>query len=57
LEVGTFSNDSKVAGLVGIPVKTETSQSVSAGFTYKIPALNLNITADGYWIKVKTESY
>ena len=54
LEVGTFSNDSKVAGLVGIPkLKQETSQSVSAGFTYKIPALNLNITADGYWIKVK----
>ncbi|WP_078720605.1 TonB-dependent receptor plug domain-containing protein [Elizabethkingia ursingii] len=54
LEVGTFSNDSKVAGLLGIPkLKQETSQSVSAGFTYKIPALNLNITADGYWIKVK----
>ena len=54
LEVGTFSNDSKVAGLVGIPkLKQETSQSVSAGLTYKIPALNLNITADGYWIKVK----
>lgn len=54
LEVGTFSNDSQIAGLLQIPkLKQETSQSVSAGFTYKIPALNLNITADGYWIKVK----
>ncbi|KUG13178.1 TonB-dependent receptor [Elizabethkingia sp. HvH-WGS333] len=54
LEVGTFSNDSQIAGLLQIPkLKQETSQSVSAGFTYKIPTLNLNITADGYWIKVK----
>ncbi|MCL1676417.1 TonB-dependent receptor plug domain-containing protein [Elizabethkingia meningoseptica] len=53
-EVGTFSNDSDIARGFGIPkLKQETSQSVSAGFTYKIPSLNLNITADGYWIKVK----
>ncbi|WP_267404923.1 MULTISPECIES: TonB-dependent receptor [unclassified Chryseobacterium] len=53
LEVGTFSNDSKIAGLLGIPkLKQETSKSVSAGFTYKIPSLNLNITADAYFIRI-----
>ena len=35
-EVGTFSNDSKVANLLGIPsLKQETSKSASVGFTYK----------------------
>lgn len=53
LEVGTFSNDSKIAGLLGIPkLKQETSKSVSAGFTYKIPSLNLNFTADAYFIRI-----
>jgi len=53
LEVGTFSNDSKIAGLLGIPkLKQETSKSLSAGFTYKIPALNLNFTADAYFIRI-----
>src|SRR5699024_2999801 len=52
--IGTFRNDSKIANLLGIPdLKEEKSRSVSAGFTYKLPALNLSLTADGYWTKVK----
>lgn len=54
LEVGTFSNDSRIAGLLGIPrLKQETSQSASVGFTYKIPSVNLTFTADGYFTKIK----
>lgn len=54
LEVGTFSNDSKIAGLLGIPkLKQETSQSASIGFTYRIPSVNLTFTADGYFTKIK----
>ncbi|MDH6252711.1 iron complex outermembrane receptor protein [Chryseobacterium sp. H1D6B] len=53
LEVGTFSNDSKIAGLLGIPsLKQETSKSASVGFTYKIPSANLTFTADGYFTKI-----
>lgn len=53
LEVGTFSNDSTIAKGFGInKLKQETSKSVSAGFTYRIPALNLNITADTYFIRI-----
>lgn len=53
VEVGTFANDSGVARGLGInKLKQETSKSVSAGFTYKIPALNLNITADAYFIRI-----
>ncbi|KFC19469.1 TonB-dependent receptor plug domain-containing protein [Chryseobacterium sp. FH1] len=53
VEVGTFSNDSTVARGLGInKLKQETSKSVSTGFTYKIPALNLNITADAYFIRI-----
>ena len=53
VEVGTFSNDSAVARGLGInKLKQETSKSVSAGFTYKIPSLNLNITADAYFIRI-----
>lgn len=52
-EVGTFSNDSKVANLLGIPsLKQETSKSASVGFTYKIPAANLTFTADGYFTRI-----
>ncbi len=52
-EVGTFSNDSAVAAEFGIPkLKQETSKSFSTGFTYKIPALNLNVTADAYFIRI-----
>ena len=53
VEVGTFSNDSAVARGLGInKLKQETSKSVSTGFTYKIPSLNLNITADAYFIRI-----
>lgn len=53
LEVGTFSNDSQLAKLLGIPsLKQETSKSVSAGLTYKIPSAHLTITADGYFIRI-----
>lgn len=52
-EVGTFSNDSKLAELLGIPkLKQETSKSASVGFTYKIPAANLTVTADGYFTRI-----
>lgn len=52
-EVGTFSNDSRVAGLLGIPsLKQETSKSASVGFTYKIPAANLTVTADGFFTRI-----
>ncbi|MBB4807776.1 iron complex outermembrane receptor protein [Chryseobacterium defluvii] len=52
-EVGTFSNDSKVADLLDIPkLKQETSKSASVGFTYKIPSANLTFTADGYFTRI-----
>lgn len=52
-EVGTFSNDSEIAKLLGIPkLKQEESKSVSAGFTAKIPAANITITADAYFIRI-----
>ena len=52
-EVGTFSNDSQIAHLLGIPkLKEETSKSASVGFTYKIPSANLTFTADGFFTKI-----
>jgi iron complex outermembrane receptor protein len=52
-EVGTFSNDSQAAQLLGIPkLKQEDSQSASIGFTAKIPAANLTLTADAYIVKI-----
>ncbi|WP_338873396.1 TonB-dependent receptor [Spirosoma sp. SC4-14] len=52
-EVGTFSNNSQPAKLLGIPqLKQERSKSVSAGFTAKIPSAGLTITADGYFIRI-----
>ena len=53
-QIGTFSNDSAPAQILGIPnLKQEESQSASIGFTAKIPAANLTITADAYMIKIK----
>ncbi|AWG21706.1 TonB-dependent receptor [Flavobacterium faecale] len=53
-EVGTFSNDSPAAKLLGIPqLKQEDSQSASFGFTAKIPEAKLTITADAYIVKIK----
>ena len=52
-EVGTFANDSRAAKLLGIPqLKEETSQSVSVGFTAKLPDANLSITIDGYFVSI-----
>jgi iron complex outermembrane receptor protein len=53
-EVGTFSNDSQAAQLLGIPkLKQEESQSASIGFTAKIPAASLTLTADAYIVKIE----
>ncbi|PKD16189.1 TonB-dependent receptor [Salegentibacter salinarum] len=53
VEVGTFSNDSRAAQLLGIPeLKEETSQSVSVGLTAKIPDANLTFTVDGYFVAI-----
>ncbi|MDD7887932.1 TonB-dependent receptor [Flavivirga sp. 57AJ16] len=53
VEVGTFSNDSRAANLLGIPqLKEETSQSISIGFTSKLPDANLTITVDGYFVAI-----
>lgn len=53
LEVGTFSNDSQLAGLLDMPkLKQETSKSASVGFTYRIPSAGLSFTADGYFTRI-----
>lgn len=53
VEIGTFSNDSKAAQLLGIPkLKEETSNSFSAGFTAKLPESNLSFTVDGYIVNI-----
>ncbi len=53
-EVGTFSNDSEVASLLGIPkLKEEESFSGSVGLTAKIPSINMTITADTYIIEIQ----
>jgi iron complex outermembrane receptor protein len=52
-EVGTFANDSRAAQLLGIPqLKEETSQSISLGFTAKIPSANMSLTIDGYFVSI-----
>jgi len=53
-DVGTFSNDSRVAKILGIPkLKEETSNSISLGFTSKLPSANMKVTVDGYYIKIR----
>ena len=52
-EVSTFSNNSPAAAALGIPqLKQEESQSASIGFTAKIPAANITLTADAYMVKI-----
>lgn len=52
-EVGVFANTSRAAKLLGIPeLKEETSQSVSVGFTAKIPAASLRLTVDAYQVGI-----
>jgi len=53
VEVGTFSNDSRAAQLLGIPeLKEETSRSLSLGLTAKIPDANISFTVDGYFVAI-----
>jgi iron complex outermembrane receptor protein len=53
VQAGTFTNDSKVAEILGIPaLKEEKSQSFSVGATAKI-AKGLDITIDAYQIDIK----
>ncbi len=50
-EVGTFTNDSRPAQLLGIPqLKPEKSKSISAGFTSTFGKFNL--TLDGYFTHI-----
>ena len=52
-EVGTFSNNSRAAKLLGIPqLKQETSQNLSAGVTLKVDR-NLKLTVDYYSINTQ----
>lgn len=52
-EVGVFANTSRVAKLLGIPeLKEETSTSISAGFTAKVPAASLRFTVDAYQVGI-----
>ncbi len=53
-EVGTFSNDSRVAAELGIPqLKQEESASASLGFTANLPESNIKIAVDGYFIAIE----
>lgn len=53
-EVGTFSNDSQIAKIFGIPkLKQEESLSKSIGFTVDFPKIKTTITADAYMIDIK----
>ncbi len=53
VEAGTFTNDSKIAGLLGIPkLKQETSQSYSVGIAAK-PFSGFEVTVDAYLIDIK----
>ncbi|MDR3272968.1 MAG: TonB-dependent receptor [Flavobacteriaceae bacterium] len=50
-QVGTFTNDSEVAKLLGIPsLKPEKSKSVSAGITAKVD--HFSFTLDGYFTRI-----
>ncbi len=52
-EVGTFSNTSRIARILGIPkLEEETSSSVSLGFTGRVPSANLSITLDAYQVNI-----
>jgi iron complex outermembrane recepter protein len=53
-EVGTFSNDSRVAQELGIPtLKQEESASASIGFTANLPEANIKIAVDGFFIAIE----
>ncbi len=53
-EVGTFSNDSRAAKLLGIPeLKQETSQNFSVGVTAKMPDAGLKLTVDAFQVNIQ----
>jgi iron complex outermembrane receptor protein len=53
VQAGTFTNDSEIAALLGIPkLKEETSQNYSIGATAR-PFAGLEITVDAYQIAIK----
>lgn len=53
VQAGTFTNESQLAGLLGIPkLKEETSKNVTMGFAVK-PVTGLEITLDGYLVYIK----
>ncbi len=52
-EVGSFSNDSRVAQILGIPqLKEETSQNISLGVTGNLPEMQMTVTVDAYQINI-----
>jgi iron complex outermembrane receptor protein len=53
VQTGTFTNESQIAGLLGIPkLKQETSHNYSVGLTAK-PFTGFEITVDAYQIDIK----
>ncbi len=53
VQAGTFTNESELAQLLGIPkLKEETSQNYSVGFTAK-PFSGLEFTVDAYQVDIK----
>lgn len=53
-EIGIFPNTSRVARILGIePLKQETSVGYTAGFTAKVPSIDIKITLDGYLTNIK----
>ncbi|MGZ3852939.1 MAG: TonB-dependent receptor [Flavisolibacter sp.] len=53
VQAGTFTNDSKLAGMLGIPkLKEETSRNYSVGLTAS-PFKGLELTVDAYQINIK----
>lgn len=53
-EIGTFSNDSRAAQLLGIPnLKEETSTSSSVGLVASLPGAGLTLTVDAYQIDIE----
>ncbi|TNE52289.1 MAG: TonB-dependent receptor [Bacteroidetes bacterium] len=52
-EVGTFSNNSRIARILGIPkLNEETSQSLSAGITGRIPDAALTLSVDVFQVDI-----
>ncbi len=52
-EVGTFSNNSRIARILGIPtLEEETSTSLSLGLTGRIPSSDLSITIDAFQVDI-----